>query len=127
MNPLVSFRLKIELEESNPDSLEHLATLTVSSRRNKNLFTEVYDNVAVFGNTKTIDVGFEPTNLCINKRDTILGESVLQIIYKAGSGTRPLKIKMITVYTLEGVDESISEKALCIGMKDENDFVCLQV
>lgn len=33
----------------------------------------------------------------------------------------------MTVYTLEGVDESITEKALCIGMKDLNDFVCLQV
>lgn len=127
INSHVSFRIKIELEDSNPDNLEHIATLTVNSRRNKNLFTEVYDNVPVFGHTKTIDVGFEPNNLCLNKRDTLLGESVIQIIYKAKSGTLPLKIKTVQVYTLEGVDESITEKSLCIGMKDLGDFVCLQV
>lgn len=85
----------------------------MSSRRTGNKFTEVYSNIPVFGHSKIIDFGLEPKNLVMNKRNaTPVGDSCIQIIYKEESGTRPIKIKQITVYTQQAISESLLEKPL---------------
>ena len=39
-----------------------------------------------------------------NSRDTLLGESLVSIIYKADAGTEPIKIKSVHVYTCQALD-----------------------
>ena len=75
----------------------------------------------ILGATQTIDIGYQSSELMVNKRDSFLGESIIQFIYKDSSGTAPMKIKSLQVYTEMSLpDETFF---LCsLTKKDESSY-----
>ena len=78
--------------------------------------TRAVPEYIVTNTANTIDIGLEPMQLAVNKRDSQMGKANLQIIYEDEKGTGvPLRIRRIVVST---------EKALALPTTDSSVTLC---
>lgn len=112
----VALRIRLEIDKPNDEpEPAHVASLKVISLIGRT-HTRAVPEYIVTNTANTIDIGLEPMQLAVNKRDSQMGKANLQIIYEDEKGTGvPLRIRRIVVST---------EKALALPTTDSSVTLC---
>jgi hypothetical protein len=112
----VALRIRLEIDRPNNEpEPAHVASLKVISLIGRT-HTRAVPEYIVNNTAESIDIGLEPMQLAVNKRDSQMGKANLQIIYEDEKGTGvPLKIRRIVVST---------ERALALPTGDSSVTLC---
>lgn len=110
----VLLRVRIELEPIEKKDFTEVAELTYLTHSMGKVLQN-YKPVGIYKDTRVLDFGFEMRHLAVNRRNkNEKGETIIRIAYE--SGTQPLKIKCVNVYTKKAIDGEL-QATLVTGMK----------
>lgn len=117
---LLRVKMEIEKQSTGYNKVAHLKV--VSKQSSEEVAGTVVKEQVVFGCTEVIDFGLSAKDFHISSGEEP-NSSILQVIYEQGSGTAPLVIRNIEVYTQKAIPVSgVSNAILKTAKKDGIDF-----